>query len=106
MIEIATNHDQQLAAHPLESTSRLTRCTALESAQLFGCISTYISLGMMLGAQGDHAVRIVVLPLRPRRIEVVPIQVRITAPVHGTTETDLSAKLLPDLQRWCPVHPH
>jgi hypothetical protein len=58
----------------------------------------------MLGAQSNHALGIVVVTLGPRRIEVVPIKIRITAAFHGTAKTDLSTKLSPDPLRWRSVH--
>jgi hypothetical protein len=60
---------------------------------------------MMIPADSDHALRIVVLLLAPRRIEVVPGEIRAAAARHRAAESDLLPKRASDCDRRLAIHP-
>src|SRR5438132_808180 len=73
-------------------------------SQLFDGKCARISLGVMLGAKGDHPGRFVMLLRRPRRIEMMVHQVRVAAVDNRTAEPDLPSKFAAYLSRWSSVH--
>jgi hypothetical protein len=45
------------------------------------------------------------LPLSPRRIEMMPGQIRAAASLDGTAEAHLFCKLTTNRSRWLSTHP-
>jgi hypothetical protein len=55
-------------------------------------------MGVVLDAQRDHAFGAMMLLLAPWWIKVAPLQVRITASIYWTTESDFLAQPAPDFE--------
>jgi hypothetical protein len=91
---VSANHGDELVSHPVDTRANAfarlsTPC--LEFAKLIGRERARVGFRMMVTAQGDHPCRIVVLPFIPRRIEVVPREVRTGASFDWADVADLLA---------------
>jgi hypothetical protein len=60
----------------------------------------------MLTAKGNHPCHVVVLPLVPRRIEVMPREVWASTPFDRATKADFLCECAANVFRWGPVHPN
>jgi hypothetical protein len=58
----------------------------------------------MLPTERDHASRVMMLPLSPRRIEMMPLEVRTTAARYRAPITDFAPQNPPDFDRWLSIH--
>jgi hypothetical protein len=63
-----------------------------------------VGLAVMLYAERDHPSSLVMLPLNPRRIEVMPGEIGAIAALDRTAETDFLSEEAADIFRRSSIH--
>jgi hypothetical protein len=106
-VEIAANDGEYVTAHPIKSSLHLLSsipAILLEPPQLLQRVGARICLGMMLTAECDHPRRVMMLPLVPRRIEVMPVQIGTPAAGNRTPKSNFAPELPAHVNRRRSIH--